>query len=125
MTVHMFRVVAEKPSGVSETQANQLVDQWLANNTPWSDDPTPHEITLVQDDSLTNQPTHFTGDVRFEFSDAKADLLSQIETDLSGVASWYRIGYHECDHDQNSGSGCSWDEQREGGTVPSEMPTFK
>ena len=125
MTTHMFRVVCDKPDSIGETQANQIVDQWLNENTPWTDDPTPHEIRLVEKSDLTDQPTHFRGDVRFEFSDGKPELLTQIETDLSGIASWYRVGYHECNHDEETGSGCAWGSQHEGGNVPDSMPTFK
>lgn len=125
MTVHMFRVVCDKPDSIGETQANQIVNQWLADNTPWTDDPTPHEITLVENTPISDPPTHFRGDVRFEFTDDKPALFEQIETDLNGIASWYRIGYHECDHDEETGSGCAWDETREGGNVPDSMPTFE
>ena len=120
----MFRVVCAKPDSIGETQANQIVDQWLADNTPWTDDPTPHEITLVDDTAISDRPTHFRGDVRFEFSDDKPALFDQIETDLNGIASWYRIGYHECDHDEDSATPCAWEQVVEGGTVPDSMPTF-
>ena len=124
MTTHMFRVVAAKPDSIGETQANQIVDQWLADNTPWTDDQTPHEITLVENTPISDRPTHFRGDVRFEFSDDKPALFDQIETDLNGIASWYRIGYHKCDHDETDATPCSWGETREGGNVPDSIPTF-
>ena len=124
MTVHMFRVVCDKPDSIGETQANQIVNQWLADNTPWTDDPTPHETTLVENTPISDRPPHFRGDVRFEFTDDKPELLTQIETDLSGIASWYRIGYHKCDHDETDATPCSWGETREGGNVPDSIPTF-
>jgi len=123
MVVHMFRVVAGKPDGITETQANQLVDQWLANNTPWTEDPVPHELRLV-DDPLTDAPTHFRGDVRFESSNDKSSVLTQIETDLSGIAPWYRIGYHSCSHDEENSHTCSWDDTVEFGAVPSGISNF-
>jgi hypothetical protein len=123
MTTHMFRLVVEQPDGVTEQEANSIVDDWLANNTPWTDDPIDHSVFVV-DDPLTDAPNHFRGDLRFEFSDAKTDLLSQMETDLQEVVSWYRIGYHECDHDEANANPCSWDNQIEYGTVPDGLPTF-
>jgi len=123
MTVHMFRAVAAQPDGITEAQANQIVEQWLMDNTPWTEDPVPHELSLV-DDPLTDAPVHFRGDVRFEASDDKVSLLDQIETDLSGIAPWYRIGYHACSHDEDNAHACSWDQQREGGTVPDSIPEF-
>jgi len=124
MTVHMFRVVAQKPSDITLTVANQLVDKWLANNTAWTEDPVPHELSLV-DDPLTDAPVHFRGDLRFEASDDKRALLDRIETDLSGVVSWYRVGYHRCSHDEDNAQPCSWDEGVEFGTVPRGVPTFE
>jgi hypothetical protein len=123
MTTHMFRLVVAKPDGVTEQDANRIVDDWLADNTPWTDDPIDHSVSVI-DDPLTDAPIHFRGDLRFEFSDAKTDLLSQMETDLQAVVSWYRIGYHECDHDEANGSPCNWNEQIEYGTVPDGLPTF-
>jgi len=40
------------------------------------------------------------------------------------VSDWSRIGYHECTHD-GTGGPCSWDENRENGTVPSSIPTME
>lgn len=124
----MFRVLCDKPSGIDETQANQIVDQWLTDNTPWTDDPTPHEIRLVKGE-ITEQPEHFRGDVRFEFDDEKPELLEQIETDLAGITNWYRIGYHECSHDEGNGGPCSWDNAIEwtanNVTIPEGVPTFE
>ena len=120
----MFRVVCDKPDSIGETQANQIVDQWLADNTPWTDDLTPHEITLVENTPISDRPTHFRGDVRFEFTDDKPELLTQIETDLSGIASWYRIGYHKCDHDEDTPTPCAWEQTRDGGDVPDAIPSI-
>lgn len=124
MTVHMFRIVAEKPSDVDETQANQLVDQWLQTHTPWAEDPTPHRIDLV-DDPLSNAPVHFSGDVRFERDIDMVTIREQITTDIAGIASWHRIAYHKCTHDEDSASPCSWDDVTEDGTVPSDVPDFE
>lgn len=123
MTVHMFRIMAEKPSDVSETEANKLINEWLNNHTQWANDPTAHEITLVEN-SLTDVPQYFTGDFRFERESDKQTILSQIETKLTEVTSWYRIGYHQCSHDETEGGSCSWTEVIEYGTVPSEIPTL-
>jgi len=118
----MFRVVTAKPDSIGETQANQIVDQWLAEHTPWAGDPTPHEITLVDDTLMSDRPTHFRGDVRFEFNDDKSALFDQIETDLSGIAPWYWIAYHECDHDEDGATPCAWEQVVENGTVPDDIP---
>ena len=123
MTVHMYRIIAEKTEGIGEVQANQLVDQWLSEHTPWVDDLTPHEITLV-DQPISELEPHFRGDLRFERDSDMSEIFAQIETDLSGVTSWYRIEYHKCSHDEESPDECSWDNKTEYGTVPSDVPDF-
>jgi hypothetical protein len=122
--IHMFRIVAGKPPSVGVTQANQLVDQWLATYTPWADDPTPHGITLV-DDPITDAPPHFRCDLRFERDSSMTTIRDQIETDLSDMVNWYRIVYHECLHDENSGGACSWESVTDYGQPPSDIPTFE
>jgi len=124
MAVHMYRIVAGKPPSIGESQANQLVDQWLATYTPWAADPTPHEISLV-DGPLTDADPYFRGDLRFERNSDVSTIRSQIETDLSGVTSWYRIAYHKCSHDEDNANACSWDSKTEYGTVPSGVPDFE
>jgi hypothetical protein len=123
MTVHMYRIIADKPSSIGEVQANQLVDQWLSTHTPWAADPTSHEIILL-DDPLSEADPYFRGDLRFVWDSDMSAIYSQIETDLSGVTSWYQIAYHECTHDEETPQPCSWDEVRENGTIPSDIPTI-
>jgi hypothetical protein len=120
----MFRIVAEKPSSIEEAQANQLVDQWLATYTPWADDPTPHEITLVND-PITDAPQHFRGDLRFERDSDMITIREQIETDLAGVTSWYRVAYHKCSHDESEATACSWDSVTDYGDVPNGILRFE
>lgn len=97
----MFRIVAAKPDSISETEANQLVDQWLQNNTPWTEDTVEHSLSLNEatDSAAGYSTTHLRGDLRFEFSDDMTSVLDQIKTDLQGTVSWYRIAYHQCTHD--------------------------
>jgi hypothetical protein len=124
MSVHMFRIIAAKPSNIGQQQANQLVEQWFASYTPWEDDPNPHDIILV-DSTLTDSPEHFRGDLRFERDSDMSTIREQIETDLKAVTSWYRIAYHECTHDGSSGGDCSWNLEINYGNVPTEVPTFE
>jgi head-tail adaptor len=120
----MFRIVAEKPPSIGAAQANQLVEQWLATHTPWADDPTPHEITFV-DDSLTDVPQHFRCVLRFERDSSMTTIREQIETDLAGVMSWYQIDYHECANDENEASTCLWESVTDYGDVPAAFSTFE
>ena len=120
----MFRIVAEKPPSIGEVQANQLVEQWLNTHNPWTEDPIPHEIRLV-DDPIMDTSRHFRGDLRFEIDDDMTAIRDQMKTDLAGVTSWYRIGYHRCDHDESEADACSWDSLTDYGDVPSEMPAIE
>ena len=121
----MIRVFAATAENIGETQANQLVNQWLEDNTPWTDDPTPHEVRKTQAGIDGAGTEYFVGSVRFEFSDDKPDLFDQIETDCGGVLDWHRIVYHVCTHDEDNPQPCSWDEKHECGDIPSDIPDFE
>jgi hypothetical protein len=53
----------------------------------------------------------------FDKATEKSDLISQIEGELELSASWWRVRYHECDHDEIEKSGCSWEYSNSSGTV--------
>jgi hypothetical protein len=124
MTVHAYRIYAQKPTDVSKAEANQIIDEWKAQNTPWTEDPADHDLS-VSNTKLDGSGTEcYLGTVRFEFSDDADQLTQDINYGLSGVVGWARIGYHKCDHDEGSGTGCSWDSSTEFGTVPGDVPEF-
>jgi hypothetical protein len=121
--IHAYRIYTEKPTDVSKQEANQIIDEWKKQNTPWTEDPSDHNLSVTE--PTTEKGTrHFIGIVRFEFSDDATQLTQDIKYGLSGVVGWARIGYHECDHDEDSGEGCSWDSSTEFGTVPDDVPGF-
>jgi len=122
MAVHMFRVLAHDPPDVSESEVQRGVQTWVSNNTPWTANPVPHEVNLV-DDPLSDAPLHYRGDFRFEDTDDADALRKEIAQTLTHYCDWWRVGYHRCSHDEDNAESCSWDEQYESGTVPSEMPT--
>lgn len=124
MAVHMFRIVTEKPPNIGEVQVTQLVGRWLATHTPWGDDPTPNDITFV-DDPITDAPQYFRGDIRFKRNSEMATISSQIKKDLADVTSWHRIAYHKCSHDESKAYACSWDSVTDYGDVPNGVPTFE
>lgn len=109
MTVHMIQldIPADAPSGLVDT----AIPNWLAARQAWqTNDPLSHH----------GDGGHYRADWRFEFAPHdRPSLLDTLENVLNGV-DWYRIRYHECDHDEPAiiRDGCSWDETRTGGTVP-------
>lgn len=67
---------------------------------------------------------YFVGSWRF----AWAEDLTALRTDITGYLTdnfeWWRLRYHQCDHDEADRAGCSWDNSWEGGSVPPEVPTI-
>jgi len=63
---------------------------------------------------------YYATDYAFEFSKGKAHFWENAKVYARDRCEWYRMGYHECTHDDTdvSGSNCSWQDQAENGTVP-------
>ena len=122
--IHSYRIYAEKPPDVDKDEANQIIDEWKSQNTPWAKDPADHELSVTKTILDESGTEYYVGTVRFEFSDDASQLTQDIKYGLSGVVKWARIGYHKCDHDEDSGTGCSWDSSTEFGEVPDDVPTF-
>lgn len=77
------------------------------------------DVHVAPNDPLLGRPEHLRALVRFELSiDAKADFIDPIagKLDEAGCA-WFRIRYHECDHDGDHGD-CDWSYTKDQGPVP-------
>lgn len=121
MTKHMVRLYAEPPKGEVDTAINN----WVSNFNEWTGAPEEHSLTEGNTELDGSGTQHIRGSWYFhDDSDSKTALLDDVESKLQAVVSWYRIGYHVCDHDASNPSRCSWDDTREYGTVPSDIPTF-
>jgi hypothetical protein len=66
----------------------------------------------------------YQGDLAFNWDEGKANILDNISLYADSYCDWYRLGYHECIHDEDNPQPCSWDEKRENGTIPSDIPEF-
>lgn len=106
MTVHMIRVAIGPSDQQTLQEANAALDTWIANHAEWVEDGTEHRLV-----ELGTEPgggvTYWAGTFRFELADAKADLLQTCEDKLVNGCSWYRLGYHVCDHDESSRGACA------------------
>lgn len=51
----------------------------------------------------------------------KDDLTEQIRKEADKSASWWQVRWHECDHDEDDRSGCTWEYENDSGNVPSEV----
>lgn len=61
---------------------------------------------------------------RVDKSHSKTEILDKFENNVVIDGKWYRIEYHECDHDESdeNRSGCSSGKiEREKGTVPEDV----
>lgn len=130
MAIHAVDLACSKDSGASFVGgANSYASVWLTNFIAWEPDG-----DLTQDNEppeLTNTALdgsgldYYRGGIwRFEWSEDKSILLDNLEGQADAWCPWYRIRWHECDHDQDDRPRCQWDdsETQTGGAVPSEVP---
>lgn len=117
-------MVCSADSGAAFVGAsNSYVSVWLTNYTAWEaqDNQPPTLTNTALDGSGTS---YWDGGIwRFAWSEDRSIMLDNLEGQASAYCPWYRIRWHECDHDgeQADGSapdGCQWDEVRSNGPVP-------
>ena len=121
MTVHMVRLMVEPPKGESE----EAVNNWVENHNQWDDDPVSHDLTETTADD-GDGTTYARGDYRFIQEETAGELLDDLERRLQDFEDglWYRLTYHACKHDEDGPEPCSWDDTRESGGVPEDIPTI-
>jgi hypothetical protein len=110
MTVHMIRFTT-----VPSATLQQWVSAWLTNKQAWTeaDNRPPEERTTL------DGTAHYREDWRFAWeANSKTVLLDDLVTYSQTYADWGRIGYHECDHDENERAGCTMNTEAEWGTIP-------
>lgn len=123
MVVHYVRIYCEDPNNTNLDTIRTEVQNWVSNHTEWTNDREPHTVNRV------DQPFHsvvfLTGTFRFTTDSDRLPLLDEAENTLQQNVGWYRICYHQCDHDEASHTGCSNDPNntREYGTIPTDIPT--
>jgi len=124
MTVHMFRVYAHNPKAYTLTEINNAVDDWIADHNRWGEDTIDHSLSVGNTALDGSGAEYLRGDFRFNQTDPRADIEFTFEQKIQPALDWYRIGYHECDHDEESDTGCSWQDVMEYGTIPSDIPSI-
>jgi len=122
MAIHMFRLFIEPPKGDAESAVNN----WVENHTEWGDDPVEHTLREVAE-SGDEDTAYISLDYRFVQEKTASDLLDDLESRLQSIQGglWYRVGYHECCHDDENDRSCTWENTREGGDVPANIPQFE
>lgn len=125
MTVHMFRCYIGRGS-MSVSDLETRIDNWKQEHTRWTDDSVKHELVEFRD--LDGNFVCHQISVRFEQTDTKSNILQKFEDKLKNKVDYYRVGYHSCEHDENTSSGCGWDDKvewvDEGVIIPEEVPVF-
>jgi len=124
MTVHMFRVVAENPDAYSKALIDQWVSDWIAGHDRWDGDSIEHSLTVRNTKIDGSGVEYLGGDFRFNQTDDRASIESSFQALFRAIFSWYRIGYHPCEHDEENGSPCVMVGQIEDGNVPNDIPTL-
>lgn len=128
----MIRVVAAANStdtgGMTEAEINTALDEWVSKQSEWTADPQAHVINTSP--GIDGETVYYGGTYRFtKESDAKDTLLQKCGDKLKNKLDWYRLGYHDCDHDEQASDGCSWDGEREWtstntASIPADIPDF-
>ena len=122
MTTHMVRLFVEPP----KEEAEEAVNNWVENHTQWDDDSVSHELTETTADLDGDGTTYARGDYQFIQEETADELLNDLEDRLQNFEGglWYRLAYHACTHDEDDPEPCSWDDTRESGGVPEDIPTI-
>jgi hypothetical protein len=128
MTVHMFRCyIGRGKMSVSDLETR--INDWVSSNAEWTADTTPHTLTERTAELDESGATFYAIDVRFLKDDTKDNLLQKFTDKLVNKVDWYRIGYHECSHDERAPTACDWQDTTEWAakdvTVPSGIPTIE
>lgn len=123
----MFRVFIGRGK-MSINDLKTRINNWVSSNAEWTEDSVDHTLTERNTALDGSGATYHAIDVRFLDSDAKSNLQQKCEDKLVNKCDWYRLGYHNCDHDESDRQGCSWDDEREwtakDQTIPSAIPNF-
>lgn len=120
MTVHLVKLVSEKPPQYSIDQIRKAITKWVEHR----DEVLEAERVDVReeggDDGQFNKPQHVQAVYRFSLDETRSTLLDEAENALQKHVSWYIVGYHACNHDEPSEERgrCQWNETREFGVVP-------
>jgi len=94
---------------------------------PWGSGEVTNEPTSLVNPADAGEPgpEYYSGELAFDWSEDKAFILDNLDGYLSSYCDWHRIRYHVCDHDATEPDSCNWDEVRESGTIPSDVPMFE
>lgn len=113
---------------MSITDLETEINDWVDSNAEWENDTAPHELMERNTEIDGGGQTYYAIDVRFLLDNGKDNLQQKFTDKLVNKVAWYRVGYHECAHDDENGGPCSWDDSVEWTekdvSIPTGVPTF-
>lgn len=107
MTVHMFRLCVSQ-SGLSQAELETRVQSWVDEHTKWEGGNTSFSVALTQGEIGNPESEYYSGRFRFEKTDTKDNIVQKLTDKLNNKVSWYRVGYHDCSHDEIDSITCNW-----------------
>jgi hypothetical protein len=104
---------------------------WLADWDAARDSDTADEVTNeIPDAPVTpredSNAEYYTATLSYDFSEPPTEVLKEPYHALTEHCDWCRVGYHECDHDEDDPEPCAFtdDHVLEHGTIPDHVPTL-
>lgn len=109
------------------TDLESSINDWVDSNATWENDTVEHTVREMAA-TVENDTTYHAIDVRFLPDNGKGNLQQKFTDKIVNKVAWYRVGYHECGHDNSNGGPCSWDDTTEWAAkdvrIPTGVPTF-
>lgn len=125
MSVHMFRVYVGAGS-IAITDLESRINDWVASNPEWESDAVSHTLTEHNTELDGTGEAYYHVDVRFIEEETKANLLQKLTDKIVNKVAWFRVGYHNCTHDENNHEPCLWGDSEEWTakdvTIPAGVP---
>lgn len=123
----MFRVfIGRGKMSVSDLETR--INNWIDANAEWTEDSVAHELSERNTEIDGTGVGYYGADVRFLKDDTKANLQQKFTDKLKDKTDWYRVGYHNCEHDEAASTPCAWDDRTDWTakdvTIPAGVPTF-
>lgn len=113
MTVHCFRAYAA-PDVTVETMTQRINDHLFSVYG--------HELSEQSAINKVGGEIHgqeiLVGIARFPIDEDKQAIIDDMKNKIVHDLSWYKIDYHECNHDDPSEPEGEWEELSRHGTVP-------
>jgi len=122
MSIHRVRLFH---STAGASGFHNWLSVWLTNMTPWEADEVTNEVPVTWNAGVGNEGTEaFHAELAFEWTQDRDIILDNLNQQMAAWCDWNRLFWHECSHDESQPQPCEWNEKRENGTVPADIPDW-